>query len=188
MLAGDRAGDGEAETDGLGVARALDAIERLENLLAFAARSAAPAILDGEDDKSALSFQGASAPPPYLTALSIKLEIARRKPSAVFSRQILGTEVCFRSHPASRQPLLGLVAGGFGIAIGTESEAATRFPGVIFRPVDEQDANSDDVARSFRGHVACLGRPAGGRVLTSIGSAVNPCWLLVVASGASCRR
>ena len=50
MLAGDRAGDGEAETDaaGLGVARALDAVERFEDLLAFAARNAGPAILDGE--------------------------------------------------------------------------------------------------------------------------------------------
>jgi DNA-binding transcriptional LysR family regulator len=53
---------------------------------------------------------------------------------------ILGTEVCFRSHAASRQLLLGLVAGGFGIAIGTESEAAAGFTGVVFLPVDEQNA------------------------------------------------
>jgi DNA-binding transcriptional LysR family regulator len=57
-----------------------------------------------------------------------------------FLALILGTEVCFRSHAASRQLLLGLVAGGFGIAIGTESEAAAGFPGVLFRPVDEKDA------------------------------------------------
>ena len=57
-----------------------------------------------------------------------------------FLAPLVGTEVRFRSHPASRQSLLGLVAGGFGIAIGTESEAAAGFPGVVFRPVDEADA------------------------------------------------
>jgi len=53
---------------------------------------------------------------------------------------LVGAEVRFRSHAASRQSLLGLVAGGFGIAIGTESEAAAKFPGVLFRPIDEKDA------------------------------------------------
>jgi DNA-binding transcriptional LysR family regulator len=53
---------------------------------------------------------------------------------------LLGSEVCIRSNAASRQAILALVAGGFGISIGTESEAAARFPGVIFRPVDEKDA------------------------------------------------
>lgn len=57
-----------------------------------------------------------------------------------FLAPILGTEIRFRSHPASRQSLLGLVAGGFGVAIGTESEAAAGFPGVLFRPADEKDA------------------------------------------------
>jgi DNA-binding transcriptional LysR family regulator len=57
-----------------------------------------------------------------------------------FLAPLLGTEVCFRSHPASRQSLLALVAGGFGISIGTESEATQAFPGVLFRPIDEQDA------------------------------------------------
>jgi DNA-binding transcriptional LysR family regulator len=57
-----------------------------------------------------------------------------------FLAPLLGREVHFRSHPASRQSLLGLVAGGFGISIGAESEAAAGFPGVLFRPVDEKDA------------------------------------------------
>jgi DNA-binding transcriptional LysR family regulator len=57
-----------------------------------------------------------------------------------FLAPLLGSEVRFRSHAASRQSLLGLVAGGFGISIGTESEAAAGFPGVHFRPVDEMDA------------------------------------------------
>jgi DNA-binding transcriptional LysR family regulator len=56
-----------------------------------------------------------------------------------FLALLIGTEVCFRSHAASRQSLLGLVAGGFGIAIVTESEVAG-FPGVLFQPVDEKDA------------------------------------------------
>jgi DNA-binding transcriptional LysR family regulator len=57
-----------------------------------------------------------------------------------FLAPLLGSDVCFRSHPAGRQSLLGLVAGGFGIAIGAESEAAAGFPGVSFRPVGERDA------------------------------------------------
>lgn len=57
-----------------------------------------------------------------------------------FLAPLLGTEVSFRSHSASRQSLLGLVAGGFEIAIAMESEAAAGFPGVLFRPVDEKDA------------------------------------------------
>jgi DNA-binding transcriptional LysR family regulator len=57
-----------------------------------------------------------------------------------FLAPLLGSEVCFRSHAASRQSLLGLVAGGFGVAIGTESEVAAGFPGVVFRPVDGKDA------------------------------------------------
>ena len=57
-----------------------------------------------------------------------------------FLATLLGTEVCFRSHAASRQLLLGLVAGGFGIAIGTESEATAGFHGVVFLSVDEQNA------------------------------------------------
>jgi hypothetical protein len=80
VLAGDRAGDGEAEADaaGLGVARALDAVERFEDLLAFAARNAGPAILDSEDDESALGFQGRLRVTTIFAALSTKLEIARR--------------------------------------------------------------------------------------------------------------
>ena len=53
-------GDGEAEADaaGLGVARAFDAIERLdEDRRTLAARNAGPAILDGEDDVSGLRSQ-----------------------------------------------------------------------------------------------------------------------------------
>jgi DNA-binding transcriptional LysR family regulator len=56
-----------------------------------------------------------------------------------FLAPLLGSEVCFRSHAASRQSLLGLVAGGFGIAIVTESEV-TGFPGVLFQLVHEKDA------------------------------------------------
>jgi DNA-binding transcriptional LysR family regulator len=52
----------------------------------------------------------------------------------------LGGGASFRSHPASGQSVLMLVAAGFGIAIATESQAAAGFPGVVFLPVDEQNA------------------------------------------------
>lgn len=57
-----------------------------------------------------------------------------------FLAPLLGSEACFRSHAASRQAILTLVAAGFGIAIVSESQAAAGFPGVVFLPVDEQNA------------------------------------------------
>jgi DNA-binding transcriptional LysR family regulator len=57
-----------------------------------------------------------------------------------FLAPLLGDEAVFRSHAASRQSILVLVAAGFGIAIVTESQAAAGFLGVASRPLDEADA------------------------------------------------
>jgi DNA-binding transcriptional LysR family regulator len=57
-----------------------------------------------------------------------------------FLAPLLGGEVRFRSHAASRQSILTLVAAGFGAAIVSESQAVAGFPGVVFRSFDEPDA------------------------------------------------
>ena len=57
-----------------------------------------------------------------------------------FLAPFLGTEVCFRSHAASQQAILTLVAAGFGIAIVTEGQAEAGFPGVAFGSIDDPDA------------------------------------------------
>jgi DNA-binding transcriptional LysR family regulator len=57
-----------------------------------------------------------------------------------FLAALLGGETFFRSYAASRQSILALVAAGFGIAIVTESQAATGFPGVAFQALNEPDA------------------------------------------------
>jgi DNA-binding transcriptional LysR family regulator len=57
-----------------------------------------------------------------------------------FLAPLLGAGANFRSHAASRQSILALVAAGFGTAIVAESEAKAGFPRVAFRPIDEPDA------------------------------------------------
>lgn len=86
-----------------------------------------------------------------------------------FLAPLLGTEVCFRSHPASRQSLLALVAGGFGISIGTESETAAGFLGVLFRPVDEKDA----VVQLDLAWLPQTEEPASGRFVAFMRDAVR---------------
>jgi DNA-binding transcriptional LysR family regulator len=57
-----------------------------------------------------------------------------------FLAPLLGPEVNFQSHAASRQSILALVSVGFGIAIVAESQARVGFPGISFRPIDEPNA------------------------------------------------
>ena len=57
-----------------------------------------------------------------------------------FLTPILGAEVYFRSHAASRQSILALVAANFGIAIVTEGQTGAGFPGVAFRSIDHPAA------------------------------------------------
>lgn len=57
-----------------------------------------------------------------------------------FLAPLLGGDVRFCSHAASRQSILVLVAAGYGIAIVTESQAAAGFAGVVFLPINERNA------------------------------------------------
>ena len=57
-----------------------------------------------------------------------------------FYASIVGTGVSFRSHPAAKQSIFGLVAAGFGLTLATESQSQVRFPGVVFKPVAESNA------------------------------------------------
>ena len=57
-----------------------------------------------------------------------------------FLLPLLGSGCNCRSHPASRQTILALVAAGFGAAIATESEAEAGCPGVAFKRIDDAGA------------------------------------------------
>ena len=57
-----------------------------------------------------------------------------------FYASLLGGSVKFSSHPASKQSVMALVGAGFGITLATQSQADVVFPGVVYRPVREEDA------------------------------------------------
>ena len=57
-----------------------------------------------------------------------------------FYTSFLGSGVKFHSHPASKQSIFCLVASEFGITLATRSQSEVRFPGVMFKPIDEPDA------------------------------------------------
>jgi DNA-binding transcriptional LysR family regulator len=53
----------------------------------------------------------------------------------------LGEGARFRSHAASKQSVFALVGAGFGITLATASQADVVFPGVVFKPINDQDAS-----------------------------------------------
>jgi DNA-binding transcriptional LysR family regulator len=53
---------------------------------------------------------------------------------------LLGPSTRFVSHPVGKQSLFSLVAAGFGVTLATEGQASIGFPGVIFIPIDENNA------------------------------------------------
>ena len=57
-----------------------------------------------------------------------------------FYSSFLGDDVTFSSHPASKQSVMALVGAGFGITLATQSQAEVAFPGVVYRPIREDDA------------------------------------------------
>jgi len=57
-----------------------------------------------------------------------------------FFGSLLGSDVQFQSHAASRQSLLALVSAGFGVAIIPLSQSQAFCPGLIFKPIDEPNA------------------------------------------------
>lgn len=57
-----------------------------------------------------------------------------------FYRSLLGDGAKFSGHPANKQSVMALVGAGFGITLATKSQAEVRFPGVVYRPIREDDA------------------------------------------------
>ncbi len=57
-----------------------------------------------------------------------------------FYSSLLGDGVTFSSHPASKQSVMALVGAGFGITLAAQSQAEVVFPGVVYKPILEEDA------------------------------------------------
>ena len=57
-----------------------------------------------------------------------------------FYASFLGNGAKFSSHPASKQSVMALVGAGFGITLAAQSQAEVGFPGVVYRPILEDDA------------------------------------------------
>jgi len=57
-----------------------------------------------------------------------------------FYSSLLGDSVSFSSHPASKQSVMALVGAGFGITLAAQSQAEVVFPGVIYKPILEENA------------------------------------------------
>ena len=57
-----------------------------------------------------------------------------------FYATLLGDGVKFSSHPASKQSVMALVGAGFGITLAAQSQAEVVFPGVVYKPIREENA------------------------------------------------
>ena len=52
----------------------------------------------------------------------------------------LGDGVRFSAHAASKQSIMALVGAGFGVTLVVKSQSEVAFPGVVYRPIGEDDA------------------------------------------------
>lgn len=57
-----------------------------------------------------------------------------------FFASFLGEGVRFSPHPASKQSIMALVGAGFGITLAAKSQSEATFPGVVYKPIAEDDA------------------------------------------------
>ena len=57
-----------------------------------------------------------------------------------FYASFMGCGVRFDSHAASKQSVLALVGAGFGITLATKSQSEVAVPGVVYRPIREENA------------------------------------------------
>jgi DNA-binding transcriptional LysR family regulator len=57
-----------------------------------------------------------------------------------FYASLLGDGVRFSSHPASKQSVMALIGAGFGVTLAAQSQAEVVFPGVVYRPIVEENA------------------------------------------------
>lgn len=60
-----------------------------------------------------------------------------------FYAKLIGVGTPFALHAAGKQSLLALIGAGFGVTLTVESQSQATFPGVVFRPITEQDAQVD---------------------------------------------
>ena len=52
----------------------------------------------------------------------------------------MGCGVKFQCHAASKQSVFALIAAGFGVTLATASQAEVVLPGVVYRPIREDNA------------------------------------------------
>jgi DNA-binding transcriptional LysR family regulator len=57
-----------------------------------------------------------------------------------FYASFMGCGVRFESHAGGKQCIFALVAAGFGITLATTSQSEVVFPGVVYRPIREENA------------------------------------------------
>lgn len=57
-----------------------------------------------------------------------------------FYASLMGGGVRFQCHAASKQSVFALIAAGFGITLATRSQAEATFPGVIYKPIRDENA------------------------------------------------
>ena len=57
-----------------------------------------------------------------------------------FYASFMGSGVRFHIHAASKQCVFALVGAGFGIILATRSQSEVVFPGVVYRPIREENA------------------------------------------------
>lgn len=57
-----------------------------------------------------------------------------------FYASFMGCGVKFQCHAASKQSVLALITAGFGVTLATASQAQVVFPGVVYRPIREDNA------------------------------------------------
>jgi DNA-binding transcriptional LysR family regulator len=76
-----------------------------------------------------------------------------------FFASFLGSGVNFRTHAASKQSVLALIAAGYGVTLATESQAEAKFPGVEYRDIAETNAWVDvELAWIANSEEAVVGR------------------------------
>jgi DNA-binding transcriptional LysR family regulator len=57
-----------------------------------------------------------------------------------FYASFLGDGARFSPHPAGKQSIMALVGAGFGLTLATKSQSEVIFPGVVYKPIAEDDA------------------------------------------------
>jgi DNA-binding transcriptional LysR family regulator len=53
---------------------------------------------------------------------------------------VLGNDARFQSHAASKQTIMALVGTGAGVTLALDSQSEAMFPGVTFKPIEEDNA------------------------------------------------